>query len=116
MREFVVIVLALVIAACGRTGSPSPAAAALEAPPQAQDIASSDPGLQYFHEQLVINGEELQSDFGGYLLTLGMNPRDLQQDDPKHAYDTVMEKVRMVEDASLRRQMMLTFFKSTEPR
>ncbi len=78
------------------------------------DIASADPQVRFFHEQLIANGEDLQTEFGTDLSTLGMNPRDLQQDDPQHAYDTVMEKVRELPDAALRRSMLQTFFNVSE--
>ena len=101
----------LLCAGCGG-GAPAarPAASAAGETAQPADIASSDPQVRYFHEQLVNNGEDIQSAFGSDLLTLGMNPRDLQQDDPKHAYDTVMEKVQSVSDPALKREMMRTFF------
>jgi hypothetical protein len=67
--------------------------------------------VQYFHDQLAATGDDLTSDFGTYLSMLDMNPRDLQQDDPKHAHDVVLEKVRAVQDAALRTAMMQTFFK-----
>ncbi|MDR1990017.1 MAG: hypothetical protein LBQ09_07280 [Acidobacteriaceae bacterium] len=66
--------------------------------------------MQYFHDRLAATGDDLTSDFGTYLSVLDMNPRDLQQDDPTHAYDVVLEKVRAVQDASLRGTMMQTFF------
>ena len=40
----------------------------------------------------------------------GQSVPRLQQDDAKHAYDTVLERVRAVEDASVRREMMRVFF------
>lgn len=103
--------IALVSFGCGNGNRQSSAPpAAVEAPAALPDIASADPRVQYFHQQLVEHGEDLESAFGGDLLTLGMNPRDLQQDDPKHAYDTVLEKVKAVDDVSIRREMMRTFF------
>ena len=95
--------------ACG--GAPSSYPPSAETPKQeAPDIASANPQVEFFHERLVNNGEDLQSDFGGYLTTLGLSPRDLQQDDPQHAYDEVLDKVQRVEDAALRQQMMQAFF------
>jgi|SRR3954469_7604889 len=108
MRALVAFVAALAIAGCGGTGS-RPQSTDVPAA-QSADIASSDPQVQYFHQQLVDNGENLQSAFGSDLSALGMNPRDLQQDDPQHAYDTVLQKVRGVSDAAARREMMRTFF------
>jgi hypothetical protein len=81
---------------------------------QAPDIASGDPRVAFFHERLVNNGEDMQSEFGGFLTTLGLNARDLQQDDPQHAYDEVLDKVRRIEDAALRQQMMQAFFNRSE--
>ena len=95
---------------CGGPTKTSPATTDTRSTPQSADVVASDPRIQYFHEQLIISGEDLQSDFGGDLTTLGLNPRDLQQDDAKHAYDTVLERVRAVEDASVRREMMRVFF------
>lgn len=110
------VALTLVLSGCGASSKPSPASAdAREAPP-ASDIVSSDPHIQYFHEHLIVSGEDLQSDFGGDLTTLGLNPRDLQQDDAKHAYDTVLERVRGVEDGSARREMLRTFFNDADIR
>ncbi len=109
------LTMALAMVGCGGGGAESPPLpAALTEAQQVADIASADAHILYFHEQLVTNGEDLQSAFGGYLLTLDMNPRDLQQDDPKHAYDTVLAKVRTVADASMRREMMRTFFNSAD--
>src|SRR5262252_8256952 len=106
----VVVASLFLCAGCGGTApGPRPAASEASDTTQPADIASSDPQLRYFHEQLVNNGEDIQSGFGSDLLTLGMNPRDLQQDDPKHAYDTVLEKVRAVSDPALKREMMRTF-------
>jgi hypothetical protein len=104
----------VVILACWGCGGGNPSAQ----PPTATDTqtshdsatVSNDPDVQFFHDQLITNGEELQTDFGTYLSTLGMNPRDLQQDDPQHAFDTVMEKVRATDDLTLRADMMRTFF------
>src|SRR6187399_1502148 len=106
MRTLTFLILALVMLGCrGAAPPPTPSSAATQETPPIADIASADPQVRYFHEQLVIYGEDVQSEFGGYLLTIDMNPRDLQQDDPKHAYDTVREKVRKIDDASLRREM-----------
>lgn len=96
--------------ACGGTSQPAPPQASTSSPASSPDIASADPQLQFFHEHLVVEGEDLQSAFGGDLLTLGMNPRDLQQDDPRHAYATVMAEVRKIADPAVRREMMKTFF------
>lgn len=108
-----VMLLAFALPGCG--SSPPQAPPAEETPAaEVSDIASADPQVKYFHEQLVINGEELQTDFGSYLTALDLSPRDLQQDDPQHAYDTVLEKVRKVEDPALRGEMMRTFFNRAE--
>lgn len=113
MRTPVFLLLALTLSSCSGTDDTSarPAPPAEERP--AADIASSDPLIQFFHEQLVANGEDIQSDFGSYLTTLDLNARDLQQDDPKHAYDTVLDKVEKIGDPALRRDMMRTFFNRT---
>jgi len=111
----VVFVIALAAAGCGHSGgSTRPATNEANDSQPPPDIASADPQLKYFHEQLVANGEDTQSEFGTDLLTLGMNPRDLQQDDPKHAYDTVVEKVRQITDPALKREMAKTFFNRTD--
>ena len=104
------LAIGLGLAACSPATAPAaaPAATTMDAATGENPIA--DPRVRAFHEQLVDNGEDLQSDFGSALLSLGMNPRDLQQDDPQHAYNTVLEKVRVVADAAERREMMLTFF------
>jgi hypothetical protein len=112
-KTLTILALALVMAGCsGADRQPQPAGAAEAPPAQAADIASANPRVLYFHEKLIADGEDPQSDFGGDLLTLGMNARDLLQDDPQHAYDTVLEKVRTIEDATVRREMMRTFFDS----
>jgi hypothetical protein len=110
LRRLLILILVLMaLPSCG--GAPTSYPPSTDtAKPEAPDIASADPQVAFFHERLVNNGEDLQSDFGGFLTTLGLNPRDLQQDDPEHAYDMVLEKVRGVEDASLRADMMRTFF------
>lgn len=112
-----VFALSIAVVGCGggSTNKPTesaPASNTNEAP--ANPEISSDPAVRDFFARLGASGEDLQSDFGGALVTLGMNPRDLEQDDPKHAYDTVMEKVRKVEDAELRREMLRTFFNLSE--
>lgn len=84
----------------------SPATAATSAP----DIAAANGVTAYFHEQLVANGEDVQSDFGSALLTLGMNPRDLQQDTPEHAYQTAKQKVDELKDEALRRDLTRALF------
>ena len=108
MKALVSLVAALALAGCGGAGSPPQSTDAPAA--QASDIASADPQVQYIHQQLVDNGENLESAFGSDLSALDMNPRDLQQDDPQHAYDTVLQKVRGVSDPATRREMMRTFF------
>jgi hypothetical protein len=113
LRSFVLSLPLAAAVACG--GAPSSYPPSTDTPKQeAPDIAAADPQVAFFHEQLVNNGEDLQSAFGGFLTTLGLSPRDLQQDDPQHAYDEVLAKVRRVEDATLRQQMMQTFFNRTE--
>jgi hypothetical protein len=113
MRPLVFVLALLALPSCG--GAPTSYPASTEtARPEAPDIAAADPQVAFFHERLVNDGEDLQSEFGGLLTTLGLHARDLQQDDPQHAYDTVLEKVRRVEDASLRADMMRTFFNRTE--
>jgi hypothetical protein len=118
MNTGATLMVAVTIATgCGRADrgfAAQPAGREATTPQPPPDIASSDPQLQFFHEQLVNNGEDTQSEFGSDLISLGMNPRDLQQDDPKHAYDTVMEKVRLVSDPALKRDMMRTFFNRTD--
>jgi hypothetical protein len=110
MKALASLLAALAMAGCGGgNGQPRSIAPASQTG-QRSDIASSDSQVEYFHEQLIDNGENLQSAFGTDLAALGMNPRDLQQDDPQHAYDTVLQKVRSVEDATARREMMETFF------
>lgn len=105
------VFIAASLAACGgATPAESQPPAAQSGPAEPTDVVSSDPRIQYFHDQLIANGEDIQSDFGSYLLTLKMNPRDLQQDDPKHAYDTVLEEIRKVTDPALQREMAETFF------
>ena len=108
MRALASLLAVLALTGCG--GSDSQPRSTEPPAAQSTDIASSDPQVQYFHQQLVDNGENLESAFGSDLSVLGMNPRDLQQDDPQHAYDTVLERVRSVADAATRREMMRTFF------
>jgi len=76
----------------------------------APDIAAADGPAAFFHEQLVINGEDVQSEFGSALLTLGMNPRDLQQDTPEHAYQTVQQNLQDMKDDTLRRELTIALF------
>ena len=99
--------------ATSRTSTTSAATAGQEHPGENEP---ANPAVRYFHDQLVINGEDVQSDFGGSLLALGMNPRDLQQDTPEHAYQTVLQKVVDVKDDVLRRSMMRIFFDTDNPR
>ncbi|MEQ1731111.1 MAG: hypothetical protein ABL982_22305 [Vicinamibacterales bacterium] len=108
------LVLLFACVACGtdsRTGAPAqPAESATGATPQAPDIAAANSVTAYFHEQLVANGEEVQSEFGSALLTLGMNPRDLQQDTPEHAYQTAKQKVDELKDETLKRDLTRALF------
>ena len=115
LKRTLVSVAFLVCCACGSNNprSTAPPASETQTTP-VNDIASANPQVRFFHEQLIANGEDVQTEFGTYLSTLGMNPRDLQQDDPTHAYDTVMEKVRSLPDAELRRQMLRAFFNLSE--
>lgn len=107
-----VLVLAIGMTACGGDAArTAPGQSAAGAPGgAAPDIAAADGATAFFHEQLVTNGEDLQSDFGSALLTLGMNPRDLQQDTPEHAYQTVLQKVQEVKDDTLRRELTRALF------
>jgi hypothetical protein len=114
-----VLMMGLIVPGCSGTAQPQPPSAAATdagpaATPQMEDIASANPRVRYFHEKLIADGEEPQSDFGGDLLTLGMNARDLLLDDPEHAYDTVLDRVRTVEDAAVRREMMRTLFNNPD--
>jgi hypothetical protein len=104
----------LAMVACGGNGQPRSSAPAAQTGQRSDSSTSSDPNVEYFHQQLIDNGENLQSAFGTDLAALGMNPRDLQQDDVEHAYDTVLQKVRAVEDATTRREMMETFFNRSD--
>lgn len=109
MKALASLLAALAMTGCG-SGNNQPRSAPAAQTGQPSDVTSSDPQLEYFHQQLIDNGENLESAFGTDLAALGMNPRDLQQDDPQHAYDTVLQRVRSVEDATARREMMETFF------
>ncbi len=104
------LLVAFAMVGCETPPQSEPATPGAVQPAEPTDVVSSDPRVQYFHDQLIANGEDLQSDFGGHLTTLGLSPRDLQQDDPKHAYDEVVEKVRRVDDVALRREMTQAFF------
>lgn len=110
-------VLALGVAvACGGNGAAtSPPHSAVDALASAAAV-KTDSDISAFHDQLVVNGENIQSDFGGALLTLDMNPRDLQQDTPDHAYHTVLERVRAVPDVQQRTDLMRALFGTTNPR
>jgi hypothetical protein len=110
MKGLASLLAALAMAGCGSGNGQSRSVAPAAQTGQRPASSSSDRPVEYFHQQLVDNGENLESAFGTDLATLGMNPRDLQQDDPQHAYDTVLQKVRSVEDAATRREMMETFF------
>ena len=119
----VMLLAGVCLVACGsgtpQAGASQPAAATANAPaPAAPSSSGGTPAdiTSYLHEQLVTNGEDVQSDFGSALLTLGMNPRDLQQDTPDHAYHTALEKVRDVPDGAARREMLRTLFGTDEPR
>ena len=117
----VAAVLALVIGTfgCNDAGQPthtSATSAATTGQRSAVESAPADAAVSSFHEQLVINGEDIQSDFGGDVLALGLNPRDLQQDTPEHAYQTVLQKVRDVQDPKQRREMTRTLFGTESPR
>jgi hypothetical protein len=93
------------------TSAPAqPAASDSGARPQAPDIAANNGVTAYFHEQLVANGEDVQSEFGSALLTLGMNPRDLQQDTPEHAYQTARQKLDELKDETLKRDLTRALF------
>lgn len=72
--------------------------------------------MAYFHEQLVTNGEDVQTEFGSALLTLGMNPRDLQQDTPDHAYQTAKQKLDEVKDEALGRELTRALFGAARTR
>ncbi len=110
------LVLLVACVACGAgtdsgTAAPAqPAASATSTTPQAPDIAAGNSVTAYFHEQLVDNGEDVQSDFGSALLTLGLNPRDLQQDTPEHAYQATRQKLDELKDEALKRDLMRALF------
>ncbi len=112
-RELAVLLLTAAMAACssnaGKTAPEQSAVAGAKAG-SSPDIAAADGPEAFFHEQLVINGEDAQSEFGSALLTLGMNPRDLQQDTPEHAYQTVQQNLQGVKDDTLRRELTLALF------
>jgi hypothetical protein len=108
MKLLFALFVALICGGCGGTDTHTPASSSQSG--QLATPVSSDPHVQFFHDQLIANGDDVQGEFGTYLSMLGMNPRDLQQDDPRHAYDTVLEKVKTVDDASLRGAMMQTLF------
>lgn len=110
--------LALVVACGGGQQAAAPASGASpgSTATAAPDIAANSASTAYFHEQLVTNGEEVQTDFGSALLTLGMNPRDLQQDTPEHAYQTAREKVDEVKDEALKRDLARALFGPTPAR
>lgn len=115
MKALASLLVLLAMTACGGgNGQTRSTAAPAAQTGQRSDIAPADPQLEYFHQQLIDNGENLESAFGTDLAALGMNPRDLQQDDPQHAYDTVLQKVRSIEDAAARREMMQTFFSRSD--
>gem|GEM_PF-3432020 len=97
--------------ACGTdSGTSTPAASSSASASAAPDIAAANSVTAYFHEQLVANGEDVQSEFGSALLTLGMNPRDLQQDTPEHAYQTAKQEVDELKDEALKRDLTRALF------
>jgi hypothetical protein len=113
--------LVLCLAGCGRPSDRPASSHTASTPPVATSATSSAStpaggAVGYFHDRLVIDGEDVRSDFGGALMTLGMNPRDLQQDTPEHAYQTVLQKVREVPDGAERSELMRTFFGTDTPR
>jgi hypothetical protein len=114
MKALATLLALLAMTGCGGGNSQRSTATPAAQTGQHSDIASADPQVEYFHQQLIDNGENLESAFGTDLAALGMNPRDLQQDDPQHAYDTVLQKVRSVEDLTARREMMQTFFNRSD--
>jgi hypothetical protein len=114
MKTLATLALTLTLFACGGSqerSSPPSDSAQVEHP---YGVVSSDPAVQYFHDALSAAGDDLTGDFGTYLSMLDMNPRDLQQDDPKHAHDVVLDKVRTVDDPALRARMMQVFFNRAE--
>ena len=114
-RLLAAVLTLAVAAACGGSGGSTQANTALDALSSAAAV-KADSDISVFHDQLVVNGENIQSEFGGALLTLDMNPRDLQQDTPDHAYHTVLERVRAVPDAQQRADLMRALFGTTNPR
>ena len=114
MKAIASLLAVLAMTGCGGGNGQSRSTAPAAQAEQRSDVTSSDPVVEYFHQQLIDNGENLQSAFGTDLAALGMNPRDLQQDDPQHAYDTVLQKVRSIQDATARREMMETFFNRSD--
>lgn len=106
------LALCLGLVGCGSNNRASESAPA--ATPASAPAASASPGAtvdaSYFHDQLVVNGENIESDFGGALLTLGLNPRDLQQDTPDHAYSTTFQKVQALQDEKLRADVSRALF------
>lgn len=117
IRRFVLASLIVSSAlSCGGQSEPAPAGAESTpsaASPLPPDIAANSASTAYFHEQLVTNGEDVQTDFGSALLTLGMNPRDLQQDTPDHAYTTAKQKLDDVKDEALKRDLTRALFGPT---
>ncbi len=119
LRRWVPGVLLVTCVACGADSEPSttakPAASAEAAPAStASEIAVANSAVAYFHDQLVANGEEVKSAFGSALLTLGLNPRDLQQDTPEHAYRITREKVDELKDEAMKRDMTRALFGATQ--
>lgn len=121
VRHLVRCLPALALAGCVACGGDSPASAPgqspiTSAPVSAPDIAAASAVMAYFHEQLVANGEDVQTDFGSALLTLDLNPRDLQQDTPEHAYQTTLQKVQAIPDAAQRAELTRALFgRETQP-
>jgi hypothetical protein len=114
MKTLATLALTLTLFACGGSQEPSSPPADRAQIEHPYGVVSSDPSVQYFHDALSAAGDDLTGEFGTYLSMLDMNPRDLQQDDPKHAHDVVLEKVRAVEDPVQRARMMLVFFNRAE--
>ena len=107
---FVLLVACVGCGANSGTSTPAqPAASSAAAAASAPDIAANGV-TAYFHEQLIANGEDVQSDFGSALLTLGLNPRDLQQDTPEHAYQTAKQKLDELKDELLKRDLTRALF------
>jgi hypothetical protein len=105
------LILVLLTIACGNANERT-AAAEIAAGQTGQPTEATAPAtpVDYFHDALIANGDDEQTAFGGDLSVLGLNPRDLLQDDPKHAYDLTYDKVRQLEDAAERLEMMRTLF------